>query len=1011
MERIKTDTQHFFILLIVFILASLLLEQSPLVAGTTGKIMGVVSDQKTKEALIGSNIRLDGTTMGAASDLEGHYIVLNIAPGIYTLRATMIGYKELVIEDVRVSVDLTTEINFPLEPTVLEIGETVTIKAIRPMVVKDLTASTAVVGAEQISALPVTEISEALELQAGLVKDSGGGLHIRGGRSGEISYWIDGMPVTDVYDGGTVVDVNKNMVQELQVVSGAFNAEYGQAMSGIVNITTKEGSNKFGGSFTTYFGDNLSNHKSIFMNIDKINPVGIRNFEGSLDGPIIKDKLFFYLNGRSVYFDGWLYGQRRYNPNAVTTYANLPQDYLDTYAPEYANLGKAREDGSRDFQYILGSNANIDSLAVQFAMPEAIRGNPDSFSVYYNRYRENHKNGKGDGKYVSMNWNRKTYLQGKLIYRITPAIKLSYNYILDDVNYKDYAKDYRYDPDGTLKRFRTGQTHILQSTYSLNKSTFFKVGASYFTKSYKDYVYEDLYDSRYVHPNLSIQSAYSFKTGGVDDGRFDRETKTLLGKFDLESQFTKTHLIKTGIEVRRHKLFQEDITVRPAEGQTDVDLFWGSPYITTRVLPESTIYTSRYTHKPAEVSAYLQDKMEFKNMIVNFGLRFDYFDPDGVVLADESDPNIYNPIKPLNRYRDVGTDGVANTHDANGSEGNNIQEVGEPTVTLAERKAYWYKKATSKLEVSPRLGVSFPITERGVIHFSYGHFFQIPRFERLYQNPDFKLDSGTGNVGVIGNADLKPEMTINGEIGLQQQLSDDVSCSVTGFFRDIRDLAGTQAQEVVIFGGSSKYSKFVNSDFGFIRGVTFMLDKRFSSGLSATADYTFQLAKGSNSDPEQARKALAGGSLPEVQLTSLDWDQRHTINTTFSYDAPTWGGSLIAQWGSGLPYTPRRTEDIGTLLTNSQFKPSTAMVDVKAYKRIKVGIGSFTLFVRIFNLLDALNEINVYDDTGRAGVTTDEQTARATNPPEAINTLKDWFTDPTQYSEPRRVEMGLSYDF
>jgi hypothetical protein len=398
-------------------------------------------------------------------------------------------------------------------------------------------------------------------------------------------------------------------------------------------------------------------------------------------------------------------------------------------------------------------------------------------------------------------------------------------------------------------------------------------------------------------------------------------------------------------------------------------------------------------------------------MIVNVGVRMDYFDPDGVVLVDESDPGIYDPIRPENRYHDWGSDGAAGTHDADGSEGNGLWDAGEPAVTLSDRQTYWYKKASSKLQFSPRLGVSFPITDRGVIHFSYGHFFQIPRFERLYQNPDFELGSGTGNVGVIGNADLEPEETISGEIGLQQQLSDDISLHLTGYFRDIRNLAGTRAEEIVIYGGSAKYSKFVNSDFGFIKGLIVALNKRFSNYFSASLDYTFQIAKGSNSDPEQARNALAGGSLPEVQLTPLDWDQKHTVNGSFSYGAGDWGVSVIGQWGSGLPYTPRLSEDITALLTNSQLKPITYNVDLKAYKDFRFGPGKLTWFLRIFNLFDTLNEITVYDDTGRAGETRDIEIARATNPSELINSLTMWYMNPTYYSEPRRIETGVTYSF
>ncbi|MDZ7394119.1 MAG: carboxypeptidase-like regulatory domain-containing protein [candidate division KSB1 bacterium] len=979
-------------------------------AGTTGKIAGTVVDADTGEPLPGVNVILEGTTMGAATDMAGRYVVLFVPPGIYTLRASMIGYSAMRVENVRVSIDLTTEINFKLKSAVLELGEAVTIVAERPMVVKDLTASTAVMGGEEIKALPVTEVHEALALTAGLVRDAGGGLHIRGGRSGEISYWIDGIPVTDVYDGGTVVDVNKNMVQELQVVSGAFNAEYGQAMSGIVNISTKEGGNTFGGSFTTYAGDHLSTHDKIFPYIKNINPLAIRNVEGSLEGPILRDKLSYFVNARYIHFDGWLYGQRRYQPHAVTVGVVLPEQVVEENFPEFLSESRVVAPGQRGFQYVLGTNAIIDSVLTQNEL-RARNISADSFAVYYQRLRSAHQNGRGDGAFVPMNWNRKLYLQGKLMYRPVPWLQLAYNVILDDVDYQDYQRDYKYNPDGQLQRFRTGLTHIFKATHLVSSKTFYTFGFSQFSKVYKSWTYEDPYDPHYVHPDVGLQGAYSFKTGGTDNWRFERRTDTYLAKFDLTSQVTVTHQLKGGLEFRKHKVYQRDVALQPVLAQSAIDLLFQSPFIATRVLPDSTIYASQYTHRPTEFSAYLQDKMEFKNFIVNFGLRMDYFEPDGVVLADETDPTIYNPIKPQNRYHDWGSDGQPGTHDLDGSEGNGIWDPGEPAVTLAERQQYWYKRASAKVQVSPRLGVSFPITDRGVIHFSYGHFFQIPRFERLYQNPDFELGTGTGNLGVIGNADLKPEQTVSGEIGLQQQLTEDLTLHLTGYFRDVRNLAGTQAEEIVLFGGFGRYSKLVNSDFGFIRGIIVSLNKRFAGGLAASLDYTMQIAKGTASDPEQARNALSGGALPEVQLTPLDWDQRHTLNATLSYAGRGYGASLVGQLGSGLPYTPRSTADISTLLTNSQRKPGNLNVDLRAYKEFRLKPGMLTLFVRVFNLLDRLNEVNVYNDTGRAGFTYDEAVARSSNPLQLVNTLEDWFTNPTHYSEPRRVEVGVTLDF
>ena len=648
--------------------------------------------------------------------------------------------------------------------------------------------------------------------------------------------------------------------------------------------------------------------------------------------------------------------------------------------------------------YTMGTNAFMDSLFLG--------------EDYDSLRQANFKNGKGDNKYVPMNWNRKIYGQVKLIYKPIPALTVAVTSIYDDVDYKEWGldneRDYKYNPNGAPKKFRSGLTNIFKMTHMLSSRTFYELGMSYFIKEFQRYTYKDMLDSRYVHPNLAFQIPNCYKTAGTDNKHFRRRTDTFLSKFDITSQITNTHQVKAGIEFRRHEIYLKDITLQPEH--KGFDFHSNNPFVKTEVDADSSINSSSYLHNPIEFSAYIQDKMEFKNMIVNLGVRIDYFDPDGRILSDEADPFIYLPIKPENNYYDFGTDGIPNTYDADGTENNGSRDPGEKNVTLADRQKYWYKKASSKFAISPRIGVSFPITDKGVIHFSYGHFFQVPRFERLYQNPDFQFASGNGNLGVVGNADLEPEQTINGEIGLQQQLTSDITLDITGYFRDIRNLAGTRGKEILIPNGK-KYSKIVNSDFGFIRGFIVTLNKHFSGGLSASIDYTLQQAKGTNSDPEAARNALAGGSLPEVHLTPLDWDQRHTINTIVSYSTNTWGSSFIGQFGSGLPYTPTADRDISTLLNNSQLKSNYLNIDFRAYKDFHTKVGKITLFARIFNLLDRLNEVNVYSDSGQAGFTIEKKNAELSDPTQVINTLDDWFTNPTHYSEPRRIEIGLTFLF
>ncbi|MFH0990865.1 MAG: TonB-dependent receptor [bacterium] len=937
---------------IVALLAISVLCGTLTVRGASGKITGVIKDKKTGEALIGANVRLENTRLGAVTDLDGRYVILNVPASDYTIIASMVGYRQYRTTGVRVNIDLTTTIDIEMSEEAIETSEVVVI-AERPLVQKDLTAKTAIVSGKDISAMPVSEVSSVLTLQAGFVAGS-----LRGGRSGEVAYWIDGVPVTDAFNGTQVVEINKSLIQELQLVSGAFNAEYGQAMSGIVNIATKEGGIKYTGGVGIYGGDYLSFNKELFPG-NQFNPTNIRNIEANLSGPIFGDDLTFFANARYIYFNGYLKAFNRFNPSNISY---------------------------------------TDSLGV------------------FHLFRD--QSGKGDSSTVPMNWSERYYAQGKLTWRIASLMKLSANYIFDYTKAKPFNRSYFYNPEGMGNNYNQSHTVIFQFSHSVTPSTFYTIGGSYFLKDFKYYLYDLQYaDSisptgqfmgqyevvnpngpRYVHPLLFISNdSYSFLTGGTDLSKFHRSTQTALIKADVTSQIDGMNLLKAGIEFRTHMMEYENIQLQPIQSQTDLNVATGDPYIRTRILDISSNSHDYYKRKPREFSAYIQDKMEFKNIIVNIGVRYDYFQPDGQILSDPSDPSIYNPIKPQNRFHDQNRNGN--------------QDPGETEVTLAERESYWFKSASPKSAVSPRLGVSFPITDRGIVHFSYGHFFQIPRFERLYENPRFKIGLGTGNQGIIGNADLQPEQTISGELGVQQQLTDDISVDVTTYLRDIRNLTSTRGDEIIIFGGASKYSRYTNADFGFVKGIVLTLEKRFSNGFNSTVDYTYQVARGSASDPQESRNALTSGALPEVQLLPLGWDQRHTLNVVLSYSTASWGLNMIASYGSGTPYTPRSSTDISTILTNSQLKQSFFNVDLRGYYEVQLASMKMVFFTRINNLFDIRNEYGVFDDTGRAGFTSDESRARLTNPKEYINTLTEWFRIPTFYSEPRRVELGMNLEF
>ncbi|RMH81095.1 MAG: TonB-dependent receptor, partial [Calditrichaeota bacterium] len=318
---------------IIFLLFSL-----PVLAGTTGKIVGVVKDKATGEPLIGVNVIVEGTTLGGTTDLDGSYLILNVPPGTYTLSFQYIGYKEVKISGVKVSVDFTTQVNAEMEESAVEIGEAIEVVAEREIIRRDLTSSQAEVTSEEIANIPSEEFEDVLQLQAGITRDEGGGFHIRGGRSSEVAFWVDGVSVTDVFDGSVAVEVENNAIQSLQVISGTFNAEYGQAMSGIINIVTKEGGERLSGSISGYVGDYVTGAgysppekaslDNIYLNLDNLNASDIYNFRFSLNGPVplTHKRVRFFVNFRRSYDDGWLYGQRRYRADGDTVHVG---DRLD----------------------------------------------------------------------------------------------------------------------------------------------------------------------------------------------------------------------------------------------------------------------------------------------------------------------------------------------------------------------------------------------------------------------------------------------------------------------------------------------------------------------------------------------------------------------------------------------------------------------------------------------------------------------------------------------------------
>lgn len=478
-----------------------------LVAGITGKIAGKVTDAETGEALIGINVLIEGTSLGAATNIDGNYVINNVEPGTYTLIFSGVGYQKKIVTNVKVSSDFTTRIDIQLSTEAIGL-ETIVVEATRPMVRKDLTSSHTVIDNTQIEALPVESVDQLLALQAGITRGAGGELHIRGGRSTEIAYNVNGVSSVNPYDYGRTVQISTNAIQELSVVSGTFNAEYGNALSGIVNAITKEGGAKYNGSLSYYTGDYISSRKNIFMNIGSVSPVNNQVLEGTLGGPLpfANNAVTFFLSGRFNDDKGYFYGQRQHT----------------IYDSVYRNP----------------NNPNDIKLSMT-----------------------------GDNAFVPMNPSKDLNLTGKFTFKPMTTLKINYDIVYSNSNYKTYNHELKYNPDANYNRYEWGLINSLEIRQTIGSNTFYSLKGAYNIYDFKRYLFPLLdasgkevnfkpgmdltslsADQRYQPQHKSFKlTPYTFLSGGTLNEHFYQRSNSTEIKFDLTSQVSNEHEIKFGI--------------------------------------------------------------------------------------------------------------------------------------------------------------------------------------------------------------------------------------------------------------------------------------------------------------------------------------------------------------------------------------------------------------------------------------------------------------------------------
>ena len=888
--------------------------------GPTGKIAGRVTDADTGEPLPGVNVVISGTIQGTSSDVEGYYFILNVAPGTYAVQASFIGFATVTVENVKVVQDNTTTVDFTLREEVIQ-GEEVIVVAERPIVEMDRTTTTAVVDGEQLAALPITNIGDAINLQAGVVDG-----HFRGGRIGEVAYLVNGVPINNAFSQTASFDVEQNMVSSLEVISGVFNAEYGQALSGVVNIVTKDLPDRWAGSFLSYTGAIVSNRKIEFLN---------RTTEPG-----------FFLAPSDFVSERYSYTEAAAFPNIFDAQASLGGPILRNRLGLQASVRYLRDHShfiGRDLFSPSDSSSNLNT-----GLP------PGTWLV----------ESTGDGNFTPRNNTERLSVNGTFGFQVTPKFKIDYNFFFQGGTFNPFSHFRKYVPDGINRVEFLNQTHIAGLRWTVDNRSFASLSYSYLHDKTDVRLYEDPTDLRYQSSQLSsLQGQFAFAVGGNDLNTSDQLTATHSIVGDYTRQVDRVHLVKTGFLLRLHTLDNRDFGIEKSFRTGNL------PQPSPDMWSDNSLKTS-----PREFSAYIQDKMEFTGLIANVGLRFDYFDPDYLIPMDWQQANLTE-----------------------------IPDPADPSTSISNRQ-----ETPSEYQFSPRLGIAFPISSTGVMRFSAGLFFQVPAFSILYSNPEYEINPISSS-NSFGNPNLKPERTLSFEVGLQQGLTDDIGLELTIFSKDVRNLTG---QDILRNPNGDFAIRWINRDFGTIRGMTFSLFQRPGGRLNWTLDYTLQFAEGTSSSPGEAFGRQQSGLEAILSLVRLDWDRRHVLNNTITVN-PVKGLNLtfINRLQSGTPYTTIRDLIVSNLKNNAA-RPLTYGTDVRAYYKPPFLRPNIQLFLQIQNLFDVEQEVNVYSDTGRADESVElERLRRTGGEVGGLNTIDEWFYRQEFFGAPRRISLGLNYRF
>ncbi|RMH60350.1 MAG: TonB-dependent receptor [Calditrichaeota bacterium] len=780
--------------LFVFLNATLLF------AGVTGKISGTVYDAETGEPLVGANVYLEGTTLGASTDADGAYIILHVPAGEYTVHAAYIGYRDARIARVHVQIDLTTTLEIKMESAALTTEEVVVV-AKRPVIRKDMSNSQLSMDARTIEAVPVSTLNAALTLQAG-IENSSRGLIIRGGGANETVVMMDGFTTNDERSNLPVTNVGLGNVREVQVLTGGFNAEYEQARSGVVNVVTRDGDVRFSGYMTMEYRPPAPKNfgispydKNSYFNRPYFDPdvmwTGTDN--GAWDA---------YTQQQNVTFQGWETESQKTLLDDDPNNDMSPEQLLRLFEYYRRRDGRIKKG---DYRFEAGLGGPLPFLNRWMEKPAFYLSHFQDRSMYVfplsrDAYSRSHTRLKLTAR-PGAAWQVMAFAEygetrGSSAYNWTPPT----GDILQSV--EEVAALPNSSPTGLSIPFMPGYFSPadiyrgaagFKLTYSPDRNAFLETRLSFRYNRYKTFqvaprdtgrTYE-LFDGFYVDEapygywGYPANGPAEIHLGGwMNLGRDRSADNTFQLNTDYALQFNKWNEFKTGLSF--------------VYNEFNINAFTDNPLFTTwrRSL--------KYHVFPYRLGLYAQDKLEFEGFIANVGFRLDYYDANTTVLD----------VAPFDDVYKVG-------------QGDQISNA--PS-----------KDAQGRLIFSPRVGISHPISETAKLYFNYGHF----RSEPASSNRFRLQQEYNGQTTYIGNPNLIPERTIAYEVGFEQSLFESWLIKVAGYYKDVSHQPGWIYYEGL---NDTRYRTAASNNYADIRGLELTLRKRYGDWFMGFINYTYDV--------------------------------------------------------------------------------------------------------------------------------------------------------------------------